>query len=269
MSDDQRAPERSSDTVTAVERATQVLTLFAQSDQDTLGVTEIAEMLDLSKAVVHRILTTLRESRFVDVDPDSRRYSLGPASLALGLSYLERLDVRKLARPEMRRLSEETGETATLSIPTDGHRIYIEQVTPRREVKMTVQLGRPFPLHAGSSSKALLAFMDEADQERYIESSDLQALTKSTITDPDRLRVELAKIRRKGFAKSLGERQPGAASVAAPILDHEGRPVASMSICGPVERFAPRADEAAALLLDSVRKLSEQLGFRGGDSGTV
>jgi DNA-binding IclR family transcriptional regulator len=261
--------ERTGDTIATVQRAAQVLTLFADTDQDTLGVTEIAETLELSKAVVHRILTTLRESRFVDLDRETRRYMLGPASLALGLSYLQRLDVRKLARPEMRRLSAETGETATLSIPTDGHRIYIDQVTPPREVKMTVQLGRPFPLHAGSSSKALLAFMDEADRERYLETADLDPLTDLTITDPDVLRAELEEVRRRGFAKSLGERQPGAGSVAAPILDHQGRPIASMSVCGPVERFAPRAEEAAALLLTSVRKLSEQFGFGGGDRGPL
>jgi DNA-binding IclR family transcriptional regulator len=251
----------SSPTIGSVDRAIQVLQMFVDSGSRTLGVTEVATALDLSKAVVHRVLASLREAGFVDVDPESRRYLLGPAALALGLAYLERIDLRAMARPVLERLSATTHETATLSIRHGDQRIYVDQVTPLTEIRMTVPLGRPFPLHAGSSSKAFLAFLSEAEQADYLQR-DLPRLTEATVTDRALLAKELAAVRKRGYARSLGERQPGAASVAAPIFDHEGHPFGAGSVCGPIERFRTRTDEAAVLLLEGCRELSRQLCFR-------
>lgn len=253
-------------TILAIERATDVLALFAESDEATLGVTEIAQALGLSKAVVYRILSSFRAKGFVELDEASRRYSLGPRALHLGLAYLNRIDVPRIARPELERLSRETDETATLSLRTGGMRVYIDQVTPDRDVKMVVQLGLRVPLHAGASSKAFLAFLDPEEQQEYL-SGTLERLTKITVTNARALRKELGEIRERGYASSFGERMEGAGSVAAPILGHDARPVAVVSVCGPVERFRPEADDAAKQLLDSTTRLSRQLGYRGRAAG--
>lgn len=250
-------------TITAVERATAVLRAFAETEDDSLGVTELAERLSLSKAVVHRILTTLRVTDFVALDPTTHRYFLGPEALALGLAYLRKIDVRDRARAYLRGLSEQTEETATLSVMRGDSRIYVDQVTPSREVIMTVQLGVPYPLHAGGSSKAFLAHVPDADVEAYLTRT-LDRLTDITITDADALRAEIRRIRQRGYAVSYGERQEGAGSIAAPVFDHEGQPVAVISVCGPVERFRGEVDGIAPLLLDATRRLSRQLGWAGG-----
>ncbi|MFI6480943.1 IclR family transcriptional regulator [Nonomuraea sp. NPDC050663] len=250
-----------SQTVATVERAADVLVLFAESGALTLGVTEIAESLGMSKAAVHRVLASLRTRGLVDLDEESRRYSLGLTAMRLGLAYLDRIDVRRLAAPELIDLSRRTQETATLSIRTGDTRVYIDQVTPQREVIMSVSLGVPYPLHAGGSSKAFLAFLADDEIADYL-SNPLVPLTASTVTDHDRLRTELALIRRRGYAMSISERQSGAASVAAPILDHHGRPAAVVSVCGPAERFIGEADACAAALLEASDRLSAQLGFR-------
>ncbi|MCY3577746.1 MAG: helix-turn-helix domain-containing protein, partial [bacterium] len=115
--------------VAAIERAVDVLFLFSRSPS-TLGVTEISRELGVSKAVVHRILTSLCEPGLLTVDPDSRRYALGPAVLELAAAYRDQLDVRELALDEMRRLSAETDETATLSVRHGNRRVYMAQITP-------------------------------------------------------------------------------------------------------------------------------------------
>ncbi len=84
-----------SQTIATVERAADVLAMFSRAQEPTLGVTEIASALALSKAAVHRILASLRTRHFVDLDDETRRYSLGPAAFALGLAYQSRLDVRQ------------------------------------------------------------------------------------------------------------------------------------------------------------------------------
>ena len=246
----------------SIERATAVLDLFVQSQQPSLGVTEIANTLGLSKAVVHRVLTSLRAAELIELEPSSRRYQLGVGALALGLAYLERVDVRDRARPALQRLTELTGETATLSIRSGNSRVYVDQVFPAAEIRMTVPIGQPFPLHAGSSSKAFLAFLTEDEQAEYLRTQQLDALTDRTIVDAEALRAELRTIRGRGFARSLGERQRGAASVAAPVFSHEGKPVAVISVCGPLERFRAHSDDAAKHLLEQTRELSRRLGFR-------
>ncbi|GMQ85841.1 MAG: IclR family transcriptional regulator [Acidimicrobiia bacterium] len=256
------APESKPQTIAAVERAADVLNVFTELDGATAGVTELSSQLGLSKAVVHRILASLRVKGFVDVDESTRRYSLGPASLALGLTYLQQIDVRDAARSVLRDLSDRTNETATLSVRRGDVRMYVDQVTPPREVKMTVQLGHPYPLHAGGSSKAFLAYLPDTRVDEYL-SGPLEALGKNTITDPARLREELAVIRKRGYASSFGERMEGAGSIAAPVFDHENGPVAVISVCGPVERFRDEVDEIAPVLLAATTRLSRRLGWEG------
>jgi IclR family acetate operon transcriptional repressor len=251
-----------SKTVAAVERAADVLLCFARSDTPDLGVTDIANGLGLSKAAVHRLLASLRTRNLVVLDERTRRYSLGPALLMLGLTALDRLDVRGLASAELAAITADTLETATLSIRVNDTRVYVDQVTPRREVIMSVTIGHPYPLHAGSSSKAFLAFLPHAEIDRYLSQS-LPKLTNSTVTDREELARELREIVARGWARSTEERQTGAASVAAPILDRDGKPLAVLSVCGPAGRFGPEADACAARLLQSTRKLSSQLGYRG------
>lgn len=248
--------------LTSVARAADVLVLFCHADRPDLGVTDIASALGLSKASVHRTLTTLAAKGLVEPDAETRRYRLGWVAAALGARYLEGVDVRRLAAPCLRRLSADTGETATLSIRNGAHRLYIEQVRPDRELRMSVVIGHPYPLHAGASSKAFLAFLPEPEQARYL-AGELEAVTDRTVTSPEELREELGHIRRSGHARSVAERQNGAASVAAPVLDHAGMPVGVVSVCGPMERFVPQLDDVARTLVAETVRLSEQLGHRG------
>ena len=254
-------PESSSkQTITSIERAADVLLLFARTKRRDLGVTEIAKELSISKAVVYRILHTLATRSLVTPVEESRRYRLGPGALTLGMSYLDHHDIRAEALPWLRWLSARTDETATLSQRFNSTRIYVEQVTPAREVHMSVAIGQPFPLHAGSSSKAFLAFLPAEEREHYLKENALEAVTEITVTDPDLLRTELTRIRERGFATSLGERQPGAGSVAAPVLDYRDQPVAVISVCGPVDRFQEEFEATTGLLLEATTALSATLG---------
>lgn len=248
-------------TIAGVERALDVLALFADRDTADLGVTEVAERLDLSKAVVHRILASCLVKEFVEVDEETRRYRLGPAILRLGLSYLDRVDVQDVARRALHELVRRTGETATLSVRAGFNRVYVDQVTPARDIKMVVQLGSSHPLHAGASSKALLAFLPDEDQAAYLDG-ELTKVTTKTVTSKKKLREELAAIREAGYAVSQGERQAGAGSVAAPLFDHTGSPVSVVSVCGPLDRFEGEVDACAEALLEVTQETSALLGYR-------
>jgi IclR family transcriptional regulator, acetate operon repressor len=260
-----QAPEASKavgQTIATVERAADVLVHLAAQNQPTFGVTEIAEALGMSKAAVHRILASLRTRGLIDLDEATRRYSLGVTAMNLGLAYLDRVDVRRIAHPELVALSGETDETATLSIRNGWVRFYVDQVTPRREVIMSVTLGAPYPLHAGASSKAFLAFLPDDELNAYLAQPELARLTSDTVTDKMKLRREIRQIHNRGYAGSFAERQSGAASVAAPVFDHTGRPAGVVSVCGPVERFRDEAGACAEALLHATLRLSQRMGYR-------
>lgn len=247
-------------TIATVERAADVLMYVSEANQASFGVTEIADALGLSKAAVHRILASLRTRGLIELDELTRRYFLGVGAMKLGLAYLDRIDLRRIAHPELVALSERTAETATLSVRSGWTRFYVDQVTPRREVIMSVSLGTPYPLHAGASSKAFLAFLGDDEIGAYLAQPELVRFTLDTVTDRAKLRREITQIRRRSYAQSFAERQAGAASVAAPVLDHRGRPQGVVSVCGPIERFRGEAEASVEALLDVTARLSGRLG---------
>jgi IclR family acetate operon transcriptional repressor len=245
-----------------VERAIAVLTLFASSESRTLGVTEISQSLGLSKAVVHRILTAFRANGFLELEPTTHRYLPGPQILALGLIFLNRIDAQGIIREEMAKLSAQTNETATFSVRAGWQRVYVDQVTPDRDIKMVIQVGRMYPLHTGASSRALLAALPEAEQEKYIAEHELTGLAVNSITDARRLRETLAEVRERGYAVSIRERDDGAASVAAPIYGHANRLIGVISVSGPAERFQSEIGSAAEALCAAVERIGVRLGRR-------
>lgn len=242
----------------AATRVADVLLLFA-SGPAALGVSEISRRLGLSKTVVHRILRSLVSRGLVASNARGRNYSLGPAAAALGARALADLELRRVALPVLRRLQRETGETTTLSELVGTARVYLDQVPSFKEIKMTVEVGRPFPLHAGASSKAILAFAPPELCEFVLEGP-LETLTPLTLTDRGELEAELARVRETGTAVSCGERQSGAGSVAAPVIGMDGYALGSISVCGPVNRFGEEiVGRMRPLVLDAAREISRAL----------
>lgn len=242
----------------AATRVADVLLLFASGPSE-LGVSEISRRLEMSKTVVHRILQSLASRGLVTYKASSRNYVLGSAAAALGARALRDLDLRQAALPVLRRLQRETGETTTLSELVGTARIYLDQIPSLKEIKMTVEVGRPFPLHAGASSKAILAFAPPELREFVLEDA-LPALTPLTLTDRVALELDLSRIEEGCTAVSLGERQHGAGSVAAPVIGFDGYAVGSISVCGPVDRFDEETVERMRpLVLRSAREISRAL----------
>jgi DNA-binding IclR family transcriptional regulator len=242
----------------AASRVIDVLLLFAEESR--WGVTRIARELGVSKSVVHRILQTLVVKGMLVPDPASRGYRLGPAASVLGARALHDSDLRAAAIDVIHELRDITGETATLTTIVPQGRIYLDQVESGQEIKMTVELGRRFPLHAGSSGKSVLAFLPAERREQVLRAG-LPPVTSRTITEPAVLREELAHIRGCGYATSEGERQQDAASVAAPVIGHGGVVLGALSVCGPRYRLTTDLlEEIAPRVVAAARTVSQRMG---------
>ncbi len=246
----------------AVTRAADVLLLFAGTSA-ALGVSEIARQLDLSKAVVHRILRSLLSRNLLIFDGKRRNYRLGPATAALGARALRDLDLRQLAMPSLRHLQRITDETATVTALLGTSRVYLDQIPSAQEITMVVETGRTFPLHAGSSGKVILAFAPP-DLRRRILSGPFTKLTPKTKVTRAAIEADLNQIVQSGFTFSSGERQPGAASIAAPIFGYDRYAIGAISVCGPTDRFLPDVvQKFQPLVKEASKHISLQMGWDG------
>ncbi|MBA0050205.1 IclR family transcriptional regulator [Streptomyces sp. AJS327] len=219
-----------------IARALSVIDAIARAPQ-AQGVSVIARETGLPKAVTHRILRELVAGNFLAFNEDTKAYRLGPGALSIGLAAMRELNIPALAHRHVVALSERTGQTATLSVRQGWSRVYVDQVLSRQEIRMSVALGTSHPLHAGSSSKAILAALPDSEVADYIAHHRLDSVTDATITSADTLREEISVIRSAGYAVSVGERQMEAASVAAALYGPTGQVVGSLSVCGTTSMF--------------------------------
>ncbi|MEV4201573.1 IclR family transcriptional regulator [Micromonospora globbae] len=234
-----------------LERVLRVIYAVSAAGADGIGVSALAREVDQPKAVTHRLLKGLVAGGFLAFDNSTKCYRLGTGALAVGLAALRQTNVQQTARPVLERLVRETRETATLSLKQGDSRIYVDQVLSPQEIRMSVATGVPYPLHAGSSSKAILAAMSDAAIDEYLASHDLNVLTPATIASRHQLLEEIVQIRERGYAFSAGERDAGAASVAAAVLGMDGVVLGSISVCGPVGRFEAADIERLGVLVRS------------------
>jgi IclR family acetate operon transcriptional repressor len=242
--------------VAAVERSLRVLEELASSGGE-LGTNELARRTGVNASSVSRLLATLSSRGYVDHVEDTGRYRLGLRLLQLGNVVLAGLDVRELARPHLEELTQETGETATLSVPGEQDAVTVDFVQSGASVQSVARLGRPSVAHATAAGKVLLAF-----GEVRLPSGRLQRFTPRTITDPRKLATAVERVRSGGWAEAAGERERDLNAIAAPVFGAERRLAGIVGLQGPEGRFDREARRIAVEpLLRHTRALSEALGW--------
>ncbi|MFC1879617.1 IclR family transcriptional regulator [Chloroflexota bacterium] len=218
--------------VGSVLRAVSLLRCFS-IEAPELSVTELSGILDVHKSTVSRLLATLAKEGLVDRDPDSSKYRLGLGLLELAGLVLLHADLRQIARPFLRQLSESTQETVNLAILDGGMSFNLEQaVSYDRRVIGIGWLGRRAPLHVSSTGKVMLAYLPKKQLQSILEIQ-LARFTEYSITDVDILRIELQGVRERGYAIGSQELEIGMNAVAAPVRDHIGEVIAAVSVTAP------------------------------------
>jgi len=245
--------------VAAVERALAVLDALADG-QAELGTNEIARRTGINASTVSRLLATLTSAGFVEHVAASGRYRLGLRLLELGNAVLGRLDLREIARPHLRALAAATGETATLSAPGEGHAVTVDFVQSASTVQSVARLGRPSVAHATATGKLLLAFGGQAPPERP------ERYTDRTLVEPAGLAEEIERVRDRGYAEAVGEREQGLHALAAPIWGPQRELAGMLGVQGPGLRFGRSAMRAALpVLLERAAAVTAGLGGHAPD----
>jgi IclR family KDG regulon transcriptional repressor len=247
------------DTVQATLR---LIDLFLESSDHEFGVSQISRELDLTKSQIYRILQNLAEHDWVQQHPDTRKYQLGFRFLFAGQVVQRRLDLLREAGTILDQLRDETDETVHLVIRREQEPMCIGERQSSHRLRFFADVGMRLPWHAGSASKLLLAYLPPAQQEQILSDGPLIAYTSNTITDPEQLRRELESICRDGYATSDAEMSIGTRAVAAPIRDHSGAVVATVSVVGPAERLKnERMPTVTQQVIAAARRISARFGF--------
>lgn len=214
-------------------RAVRLLKQFT-ADRPELRLGELCERSGLNKTTTYRLLQALLSEAMLERDVGSGAYRLGPAVMALGVQAASRGNLREIARPLLKRLADETGETATLEVPVEDTMLILDEIRGDHRVAAGGTVGTRWAIHATSTGKAVIAFGDEG-LARLPER--LVPLTARTITEHARLEAQLDDVRRRGFAETVDELEDGFAGVGTVVRGGSGEILAAMSICGPTQRL--------------------------------
>lgn len=243
----------------AVLRGLDILELFLQRHE---GMTkaEIVTATGIPRSSVHELLATLVDRDYLRLDRATGRYQLGVKVFRLGNSFGDQLDLRAVADRAARELSATIDETVNVGVLDGLQVVYLSKIDSARAVRLVSRMGGTLPASCTAVGKALLAFGSESTLAELAEGP-LSRLTDRSITDPSDLQADLARTRELGTSYESGESTPDVTCVGAPVRDHTGAVVASMSISVPDSRWHER-DEAEwrKLIKDAADAMSAELG---------
>jgi IclR family acetate operon transcriptional repressor len=235
----------------SVTRAVRILEALTVS-RPALTLVEIAGASGLTPPTAHRLLRALQSHELVVFDGLRRQYSLGPGVMRLSDAITARNDVIRLAPARLQQLRDDSGETVALHWRVDHARVCMLEILSVRPLHIASGVGNAYPLVAGASGKAILAYLPTVDVDEIIRAN--RSLTKH---ERSALEQELGTTRERGYALSAAETVPGASAIAAPILDANGHAVAAINLTGPIDRLnATRLAELSAGVLSCAADLS-------------
>ncbi len=261
--------------VQSVAKVFAVLKAFGRGASE-LTAAEVAARAGLDRGTAFRLIHTLLDLGYVRGVPDSRRYRLTLRCLELGFAALSAGDLPEHAAPLLHEAVPEAADAASLGALEHGEVIYLARIEATLERHGLVRRpGTRVGAYATALGQAILAWLPPAEQVAHLQAVDRVMLSERTLIGLDALLVRLAEVRTRGFAVSDGENAYGLRTVAAPVLDAAGRPLAGVSLTiaatrMPVEAFvtsaAPVALRIAAELSEGLRLSLGAIGIPRGRS---
>ena len=248
--------------INSILRACSILKCFSR-EKDAYKLSEMASRLHLDRSTTYRILLTLEKSGLVEKNRKTGEYALGVGAFEIGSAYLGRTDLVQIAKPIMSALALKAQETVNLAVLSENEILYIDKVDSPRSVGVMSKIGQRNPVFCTALGKALLAFQPEEGAARIVDSIKFKSLTPKTITSKRKLVEELKEIRRKGFALDRREIEEDVECIAAPIRNHSGNAVASISISGPQKKIhTPREKMFVRDVVEAAALISSKLGYK-------
>jgi DNA-binding IclR family transcriptional regulator len=248
-------------TIQSVDRAARILKVLASGPR-RLGVSELADRLEMTRPTVHGLLQTLQLHGLVEQDRDSDKYQLGAGLLQLGVSYLDLNELRGRSIVHAERLATKADAAVRVGVLHGPSAVVVHHVFRPDSSLQILEVGAQLPAHASALGKAILAFRSKETVDDLL-AGELPKLTARTLSAKS-LRADLQATRERSHARERDEAVLGESSIAAPIFDHAGHVVGAIGVVGDTERILPRAPSKAtiAAVAEAARGVSRELGAR-------
>ena len=255
----------------SLERGLSILSSFSER-RPLLGIAELARAVGLNKSTAHRYIATLANLGYVQQDPETRKYRLGPRVVDLGFAAINSMEITRIAGRHLQALSDETGYTVNMAVLDGTDIVYIDRRRSAREgqfgIDLNLHIGSRLPAYCTSMGKVLLANQPPEQWQSLIDRIDLARRGPKTITAREALVVALRRIRQTGIAVNDEELAPGLRTLAAPIRDGSGTVVAAINIAVHLSIWNASIDSIMQRLEPALRRTAEEIsvpmGYRAG-----
>jgi len=242
------------DIIASLGKGLRVLECFG-AERPRLAIADVADATGLDRATARRCLLTLHEFGYADYD--GKFFSLTPRVLRLGMGALAALPLPQIVQPWLDHLSEQIGQSVSVSILDETEIVYVARAAQRRVMSIGLMPGSRLPAHCTSMGRVLLAALPEDEARSVIESSDLTPRTPHSLTDPEEIMAAIAKARSAGHATVDQEVELGLRSLAVPVINSRGQTVAALNT--GVAAVQQDADEIVRLYLPALLKVQDGL----------
>jgi IclR family pca regulon transcriptional regulator len=208
-------------------------------------LSDVAARTGLTRAGARRILLTLPTLGYVE--SDGKLFALTPRILDLGFAYLSSMPIWNVAEPVMEALVEQVKESCSAGVLEGTDIVYVLRVSTRKIMRNSLGVGSRLPAYCTSMGRVLLAGLDDDEALKRLRAGKPKALTRTTVTDIDALLAKVQQARRQGWCLVNQELEEGLISVAAPIVNRQGRMVAALNISGQANRTSAKVMQETML----------------------
>ncbi len=247
-------------TVHSVEIAFKILFYLAKHPKSKID--SIQKKLGISLYQLKKIITILTKRGYVEYDIKRDAYSIGIKNFEIGFSYLNHVEIRKIAKPYLHTLGNYIKENVYLAVRSGWEIVYIDSYEVDRPVIVKSRVGKLLPMYASASGKVHLAFMEKNELEEFFNNVKLVPYTKKTITDKDKLIKHLEEVRKSGYAIDDEEWEDEVRCLSVPVFNYKGEVAAAITLSGPSFRVThDKLLEIKDIFKEKASQLSEDLGY--------
>ncbi len=251
---------RASGQVQSLSRALKLLNALSYYVQG-ISLSEVAQEVGMPNSTAHRLLTTLQNERYVRFDNERSVWMIGVQAFRVGATFVRSRDLVAISRPYMRRLMVQSGETVNLGMADRGEIIYLAQVETQKMMRAIAGTGGRAAMHCSGIGKALLAYMNEEDRGRTLDSLQFHRETANTITSVELFNRQIPDITRNQYAVDDEENAIGLRCVAGVIFNEFGEPMAGLSVSGPTARLTDaRLPALGAMVSEVAAAITSEVG---------
>jgi IclR family transcriptional regulator, pca regulon regulatory protein len=253
----------------SLERGLQILAVFNEL-RPVLGIADIARAVDLNKSTTYRYVATLARLDYLQQDPETKKYSLGPRVADLGFAAINSMEITRVAARPIQALADETGHTVSMAVLDGSDIVYVDRRRSSRGghlgMELNLHVGSRLPAYCTALGKVLLAYRDPATLRVLLDRTDLARRAPKTITAREQLTFALGRIRETGIGVNDEELAPGLRAIAAPVRARSGEVIAAVGIVVPLSIATATMEVLAARLEGPLRRttneISARLGYR-------